>query len=71
MQESVNLPDILTAADVAKYLRLSRRRVYELFDLTPKLGGIPNFNIGLSRRVRREDFLAWIEDQLKRGDKPA
>lgn len=58
------MPDILTANDIAGYLHLSRRRVYELFQLNVKAGGIPNFDIGYSKRVRKKDFIIWIEDRL-------
>lgn len=55
------LPEILTAQNIADYLSISRRRVYELFQLKPNYGGIPNFEIGLSKRVDKNDFMAWIE----------
>lgn len=55
------LPNILTAQSIAAYLGISRRRVYELFQLKPTAGGIPNFDIGLSKRAEKKDFLAWIE----------
>ncbi len=55
------LPEILTAQLIADYLGISRRRVYELFQTVPKHGGIPNFDIGASKRVEKKDFLAWIE----------
>lgn len=55
------LPVILTAQHIAIFLGISRRRVYELFQMTPKAGGIPNFEIGLSKRVEKRDFLQWIE----------
>lgn len=55
------LPEILTAQHIATYLGISRRRVYELFQLLPKAGGIPNFEIGTSKRVEKKDFLRWIE----------
>lgn len=54
-------PEILTAQIIATYLGISRRRVYELFQTTPKYGGIPNFDIGASKRVEKKDFLEWIE----------
>lgn len=54
------LPDILTAQNIADFLSIARRRVYELFQLSPKDGGIPNFEIGLSKRVDKQDFLQWI-----------
>lgn len=59
------LPDILTAQNIADYLGISRRRVYELFQLSPEHGGIPNFDIGFSKRVRKEDFLRWIERKVQ------
>lgn len=59
------LPDILTAQNIADYLGISRRRVYELFQMKPEHGGIPNFDIGFSKRVRKEDFLRWIERRVK------
>lgn len=61
------LPDILTAQNIADYLGISRRRVYELFQLKPRAGGIPNFDIGLSKRAEKKDFLAWIE--ARKGEK--
>ncbi|MHB8124700.1 MAG: helix-turn-helix domain-containing protein [Desulfitobacteriaceae bacterium] len=55
------LPEILTAQIIATYLGISRRRVYELFQTVPKHGGIPNFNIGTSKRADKKDFIKWIE----------
>jgi hypothetical protein len=60
------LPDILTAQNIADYLIISRRRTYELFQLKPEHGGIPNFDIGFSKRVVKDDFLRWIETQKER-----
>ncbi|MDQ0880963.1 helix-turn-helix domain-containing protein [Peribacillus sp. V2I11] len=59
--EKANLPSILTAQHIADYLGISRRRVYELMQMSEKAGGIRSFNIGTSKRVDREDFLRWIE----------
>lgn len=55
------LPEILTAQNIADYLGISRRRVYELFQLKLEAGGIPNFEIGISKRVEKKDFSEWIE----------
>lgn len=55
------LPEILTAQNISDYLSICRRRVYELFQLHPTEGGIPNFDIGLSRRVDKQDFINWIQ----------
>ena len=59
-----SLPDTLTALHIAQYLGISRRRVYELFQIHIEHGGIPNFEIGASKRVDKADFKQWIE-QLK------
>lgn len=58
-----NLPEVLTAQDIADYIGISRRRVYELFQLKPDFGGIPNFELGRSKRVIKNDFVKWIEDK--------
>ena len=55
------LPEILTAQHISDYLGISRRRVYELFQLKPDVGGIPNLDIGASKRVDKQDFFSWIE----------
>lgn len=60
-----NMPDILTAQNIADYLGISRRRVYELFQMKPEHGGIPNFDIGFSKRVRKQDFIRWIDQRVR------
>lgn len=55
------LPDILTAQHIADFLIVSRRRVYELFDIKPEAGGIINFYVGQSRRVEKQDLINWIK----------
>jgi len=55
------LPEMLTAQHISDYLGISRRKVYDLFQLKQAIGGIPNFEIGLSKRVDKRDFIRWIE----------
>lgn len=55
------LPEVITAQQIASYLGISRRRVYELFQTFPEAGGIPNFEIGASKRVEKKDFILWID----------
>lgn len=57
------LPAILTAQDIADYLGISRRRVYELMQINEEVGGIKCLKIGTSKRIDRNDFLAWMEDR--------
>lgn len=59
------LPEILTANHIAKYLGMSRRVIYDLFKTRPEAGGIPSFNIGYSKRVRKSDFIHWIDTRVK------
>lgn len=56
---SNNLPDILTAQDIADYLKISRRRVYEIMELKD----FPLIRIGLTKRVPRDGFLTWHKKQ--------
>jgi excisionase family DNA binding protein len=59
------MSDYMTAQEIADYLRISRRTVYNLMDLKPDYGGIRNFSIGGSRRVKRSDLERWIDNQYK------
>jgi excisionase family DNA binding protein len=56
-----DLPEIMTAQDIASYLSISRRKVYELFQITVSAGGIKNFDIGFSKRVEKQDLINWVE----------
>jgi len=60
-------PEILTAQHISDYLGISRGKIYELFQIKPNSGGIPNFAIGTSKRVEKKDFVAWIE--ARKGEK--
>lgn len=55
-----DLPDVLTADLIAKYLGLSKRRVYELMDISPEDGGMPCIRIGRSKRTLKWDLKVWI-----------
>ncbi|QKE74739.1 DNA-binding protein [Arthrobacter citreus] len=59
MLEKADLPQVLRAEDIAKYLRISSRRAYEIFDVV----GFPKMLIGRSKRVEREKFLDWLDEQ--------
>jgi DNA-binding transcriptional regulator LsrR (DeoR family) len=56
-------PEIMTAAHISEYLHISRRRVYELCKLAPSKGGIPCIEIGLSKRVKKGSFVAWLNSR--------
>lgn len=59
------LPEILAAQHIANYLGISRTTVYTLFQTNPDRGGIPNFDVGNSKRADKSDFIRWIEKQKK------
>lgn len=58
-------PEIITAAHIAEYLQISRRRVYELLILVPSKGGIPCIEIGSSKRVKKDSFVSWLNGKEK------
>ena len=62
------LPEVLTAQDIADIMVLSRKRVYELMQIHPDHGGIPNYIVGASRRVDKPDLLYWKE-KLKEANR--
>lgn len=55
------LPDTLTAQHICKILGISKRRVYELFEVHIEHGGIPTFRIGASIKVDKTEFKQWHE----------
>ncbi|KON83369.1 hypothetical protein AF331_17905 [Rossellomorea marisflavi] len=59
-----SLPDTLTAQQISEFLGISRKTVYELLKVHVEHGGIPNYEIGISKRVEKADFMQWIK-QLK------
>ncbi|MEB1808958.1 MAG: helix-turn-helix domain-containing protein [Bacillaceae bacterium] len=61
-----SLPDTLTANHISHFLGISRRRVYELFQTHIDQGGIPNYEIGISKRVDKEDLKLWITQQKEK-----
>ena len=50
---------LLKAEQVCRIVNLGRSKVYELIAARE----IPSISIGRSRRVLREDLMAWIEKQ--------
>ena len=57
-----SLPDVLTAQEIAKFLRIHRDTVYEMF----RVGKIPSFGGGAqgkSLRCMKQDFIDWLSSQ--------
>ena len=62
-----DLPDVLTAKDVAIFLRIKPATVYQMF----RAGKIPNFGggaAGKSVRCMKADLIEWL-DRERQGDK--
>ena len=58
------MPDILTIDELAAWLRISRRSVYELTSERGKSQSkhmLPTFRIGKSLRFVRADVQEWID----------
>ncbi len=55
----MSLVEVMTAAEVALLLRVSRWSIYEMV----KMRQIPHFKVGRSVRFRRSDLLEWAKKQ--------
>ena len=56
----MEFPEIMTIEEVAKYLRLSERKVYEL----AQKGDIPCGKVGTSWRFKKAEIQNWTDSQL-------
>ncbi|MCL2579559.1 MAG: helix-turn-helix domain-containing protein [Oscillospiraceae bacterium] len=55
-----NLPELLNAEQVAKYLDIAYVNALKLV----KHGGIPHIKIGNQYRVPKKRFQEWVESQI-------
>ena len=62
----IKLPKIMTADELATYLKVSKATVYKLF----RRRGLPDFRIGGDYRFRRADIDEWIDAKEKAREKP-
>ncbi|CAH0187462.1 MULTISPECIES: helix-turn-helix domain-containing protein [Peribacillus] len=62
MQNNLGLPQVLTAKDIQSFLCVSKGKAYEIF----KQKDFPTLVIGGTKRVLKDDFLNWIEQQKGR-----
>lgn len=63
--------EILTVNEVAAWLKISKRHVYELMQQRTRSGEvrsnpIPSLRIGSSVRFRKSDVEAWIEKLMRK-----
>lgn len=59
--EKNDFPVLLTADEISKILKCSKRVAYEIMDQKD----FPLIRIRRSKRVNREDFFSWIDKQKK------
>ena len=55
----------LTIKELAKYLNVTERTIYNLLER----GGLPGFKVGANWRFRKEDIDKWIEQNMKNKTK--
>ncbi len=55
---------ILTVAQVAKYLQISKTKIYYLIQRR----SMPGIRVGRNVRVRQSELLKWLDLQAKKTD---
>lgn len=58
-----DLPDVCSPQICADFLGIGRQRVYEFCRLSIERNGLPNYKIGGSRKIDKQDLLAWKKRQ--------
>ena len=64
MSGIAELGPILTVPETAKYLKLSKSKVYYLVQRNQ----IPHLKIGKNVRIRKKDLLIWLEEKTLPGN---
>jgi excisionase family DNA binding protein len=57
------MEQIYTVPEVARYLKLSKSKVYNLV----QRGEIPSIKIGRNVRIRQSDLDQWLDEQTQPG----
>lgn len=58
-----NLPELMTVKELRMYLKCSNANAYALV----KSRDFPSFKVGNSYRVRKNDFIEWVNNQKIEG----
>ncbi len=64
MNNTNELPNVLTAKEIAAYLKIGYTRALHLI----RFGGIPHIKINHSYRVFKDKFFEWCEDNNEHQD---
>jgi len=59
----VNLDQVLTIKEIAKILKLAEKTVYSM----AQDGELPVFKVRGQWRIRRVDFVGWMDRQAKKA----
>lgn len=54
-----NLPELMSVKELREYLGCSNAKAYELV----KSKGFPSFRIGNAYKIRKCDFVHWVNNQ--------
>lgn len=57
------MPDVITAKHISSHLQITQRGAYNLMNLPKEAGGIPSFRIGKPIRVKKKDYVEWLNTQ--------
>ena len=60
-----SLPEYLTAKQLADFLGISRKKIYQLFQTPSVYGGIRSFKMGATNKVNKDDLINWILNKKK------
>lgn len=53
------LPELISVKEMREYLGCSNQKAYELI----RTKDFPVFKVGSTYRIRKEDFIAWVNNQ--------
>lgn len=56
-----SLPELMSVEQIAKYLGVSKNTAYTWCNT----GELPSFKVGNTRRIRKSQFIVWLDDQEK------
>ncbi|MBA9086984.1 excisionase family DNA binding protein [Fontibacillus solani] len=58
-QTLIELPELMSVEQIAKYLGVSKNTAYTWCNS----GEIPSFKVANTRRIRKSNFMIWLEKQ--------
>lgn len=65
MVDDSGAKEFLSAEELRRWLGLGRTKIFEVLNASD---GIPNYRIGRKIVVRRQEVLAWLEENRHRAE---